>query len=226
MVSIPVTFKFKEDIKVLADLETKQSAESGRKYVTPVGDLPSITTVLSFLSKKDIDNWKARVGEGKAAYVSKNASERGTELHRLCECYTLGQEIKSNDYTALDLFNQIKVKLDKSLGLIYYQECALYSSILKIAGRCDLIAEWDGELSIIDYKSSKKLKTVDDIEGYFLQTTAYSIMLQELTGYVAKKIVVIIGNDQSSHASVFVGDRMDWVKRLFEVRKEYEKTLD
>lgn len=212
------------DAPKLLDIKSTDT-KNGRVYSVKGKNYPSITTVLSILSKDAIDEWKKRVGEKKAKHVSRIASESGTEMHRLCEEYVQGKEPITKCYRSLDLYLQIQKKLDKHLGRVYYQEAGLYSDIIKIAGRTDLIAEWDGDLSIIDYKSSKRTKSLDDIEHYFIQACFYSLALEEQTGLVANKLVIVIGNDDSSIASVFIQNRKDYIKKLVDVKKKFDDSI-
>ena len=154
------TFKHKDGI-VLQELKTK-NIDGKRHYVTPGGNYPSVTSITSQLSAEGIKAWRARVGEKEAQKIITKASIRGTSVHKLCEDYVNNIEVKESN----DVFEQIKSELDKHLGTIYAVEAPLYSDKLKVAGRVDLIAEWKGKLSIIDFKTAKKTKKEEWIEAY------------------------------------------------------------
>jgi genome maintenance exonuclease 1 len=178
---------------------TRQTTESGRKYFTPDGNAyPSITTVLSILGKEEIIAWRKRVGEEEANKVSRQASTRGTAVHKLAEDYVdnkpdwKGKHMPSNIAT----FNTLRPVLDARLNNIWMQEVFLYSDRLKTAGQVDCIGEWDGVLSIIDFKTSKRVKKEEDITNYFIQMCFYAAAFLERTGIVmsaANQLVVTAG---------------------------------
>ena len=120
-------------------------------------------------------------------------------------------------------FLQIKPLLDKNLGSILGIECPLYSRRLKLAGRCDLVAEYNGILSIVDYKTSRKEKKTDWIESYLLQTTLYSMMLYELKNVLTKQIVIIIAGDEVNEAQVFIDKPAIWINRALECVRKYNE---
>lgn len=204
------------------DLESVTSDSGSRKYVTPHGkEYPSITTVLSVLSRDSIEAWKKRVGYEKAKRISKKACDRGTKVHELIEKYLDNNDTYSRGYfpNIISSLHNLKSELAK-LGIIYAQECALYSDHLGVAGRVDCVAEYDGELSIIDFKTSSKLKKKEWIESYFLQCTAYSIMWEEQTGIPITKLVVMIAVD-GNRPQTFIEHRDNWTDKLKETIKIY-----
>jgi CRISPR/Cas system-associated exonuclease Cas4 (RecB family) len=215
-------FEHAKEIPALKQIKSRD-LKSGRVYVIGKNRYPSITTVLSILSEEAIEKWRKRVGDREADHISKMASESGSELHLMLEQYVDGQSPVTKDFRTLDLYLQIQKELDKHLGKVYYQEAGLYSDVIKIAGRTDLIAEWDSKLSIIDYKSSKRTKSLDDIEHYFIQACFYSMALEEQTGLKARQLVIVIGNDDNASASVFVQDRRDYIKKLVDVKRYWDK---
>lgn len=198
---------------------------AGRRYVTPEGKkYPSITTVLSILSEDSIREWRARVGEEEANKISYRASTRGTAVHAIIEDYINNKEDYAKKYmpNVVQDFKRVQDILDERIGVVYAQEVPLYSDILGIAGRVDCIAEFDGELSVIDFKTSKKAKKKEWIENYFIQESFYAAAFYERTGIPIKKIVTIItvDNDQSQ---VFIEEPLKWLPKLIETRKEYGK---
>lgn len=164
-----------------------ETVEGKRHYVTPAGSFPSITTVLSATSDNTwLDAWKARVGAEEAAKISLAATTIGTGMHSLCEAYIKGEPSPSIPGPASIMFKYLKPALDKSISLVCGVEVPLYSSKLKIAGRTDLIAFWDGKLSVIDYKSnhSDRMKSDEDVEDYKQQICAYALMWNERMGEI------------------------------------------
>lgn len=204
------------------------TTDEGRRYTAPNGEVyPSITTVLSSYNKKAIYEWRQRVGEEEANRVSRRASNRGTKLHLMCEDYLRNELTPMKMQTVMpdtkELFLQIKPKLDECIGDIYGLEQPLFSHNLRVAGRCDCIAEWDGELSIIDYKTSSKEKNEDHIQNYFMQCTAYAEMFEEITGREIGQIVVAIAVE-GGNSQFFVRDKHLYLKPLKEFISKYRLT--
>jgi genome maintenance exonuclease 1 len=204
------------------------TTDSGRVYATPSGEkYPSVTTILSSYGKKQLFEWRKRVGEEEANKIASKASRRGTALHTVCEKYLLneltGMKIASMLPTTKELFYKIKPHIDTRIGKIYALEQALYSHNLKIAGRVDCIAEWDGMLSIIDFKSSTKQKDKNNIGNYFMQCTAYGLMYEEIVRVPIEQIVVLIGTENGP-GQVFVEKKDNYIEELEKyVRKHYDK---
>jgi hypothetical protein len=151
----------------------------------------SITSITSHWSKEKFSSWRKRVGEDEANRITKRATTRGTNTHTLIEHYLNNEEIPKADHLPTYLFNNAKPELNK-INNILGIEIGLFSKFLGIAGTADCIAEFEGVLSIIDFKTSEKVKPVEWIEGYFVQATAYALMLYELTGQRAKQLVIIM----------------------------------
>lgn len=199
---------------------------AGRMYHTPAGDMPSITTVLSRLSRQGIMEWRKRVGDEEANKISGKASSRGTRIHKICEDYINNKELEFRSPLDKEMFLSMQPLLDGFVGTVYGQELPLYSKYLGIAGRVDLISEWDGKLSVIDFKTSRKPKKKEWVNNYFYQCTAYCVMFEELTGIPVDRFVVVIGVDQDE-PQTFYGKRDDNIAGLIDAIKGYydEKNL-
>jgi genome maintenance exonuclease 1 len=141
----------------------------------------------------------------------------------MCENYVLGHDIDTSMPHNMMMFRQIKMILDDKVDMIRATECTLFSDHLKLAGSCDLIADYDGRLSIIDYKTSSKLKRKEWIEGYFLQTSLYAYMLWEMTGILVKDIVIIIGVDDSLEAQVFRERPQNYLEKATDLVRSYHQ---
>jgi ATP-dependent exoDNAse (exonuclease V) beta subunit len=207
-----------------SDLEYAPEYEK-RHYRVPNGKAyPSITTVLSILSEESIKQWKERVGEEEAKKVSYRAATRGTAVHEIVEKYIDNDENYKDGYmpNIIGSFLDIKPILDSRIGKVYAQEAPLYSDYLGLAGRVDCVAEFDGKLSIIDFKTSRKPKKAEWITNYFIQESAYAIMWEERTGIPIKQIVTIITVD-CNEPQVFIEDRDNWDKKLIETINEYKR---
>jgi ATP-dependent exoDNAse (exonuclease V) beta subunit len=202
-----------------------ETTDSGRLYTTPEGNkYKSITTVLSHLNKKAIYEWRQAVGEERANEISRKASNRGTKVHKICEDY-INNEITDFKMQMLmpdlkELFFKIRPIIDENVGKVYSQEQALYSDELRVAGRVDLIAEWNGKLSVIDFKTSTKQKDEDYIQNYFMQCTAYALMFAERTGIWIDDIVVLIATEEGP-AQVFERQIHDYRQPLIEMIDKY-----
>ena len=200
-----------------------EDTDSGRVYHTPEGvDLPSITTVLSILSRAGIAAWRKRVGEEEANRISTQASRRGTAVHEIIEKYIDNKEDYRDGYTpdVIQSFIDIKSILDDRIGRVYAQEAPLYSNHLGVAGRVDWVAEFDGKLSIIDFKTSRKKKYPSMIKNYFMQESGYAIMWEERTGQPITQLVTIIAVDNED-PQVFIEHRDNWVRPLKETIAQY-----
>jgi hypothetical protein len=201
------------------------TTEEGRKYHTPEGiDLPSITTCLSILSRDGIAAWRKRVGEEEANRISRVASTRGTKVHEIIEKYIDNKEDYSDGYTPdiIQSFNDVRDILDNRIGTVFAQEAPLYSNHLGVAGRVDCVAEFDGALSIIDFKTSRKKKFPSMIKQYFMQESAYSIMWEERTGMPITQLVTIIAVD-NHEPQVFIEHRDNWVRPLKETIAQWNE---
>ena len=205
----------------LDDLKS-ETINNGRFYTTPDGKkLPSVTTVIGAMGKKAIYEWRQRVGADEANRISRIASGRGTRMHTLCEKYLNNEEFVKPMPDALSLFNTIKPYLN-NINNIHYQECALWSTRIGMAGRVDCIAEYNGVLSVIDFKTSSRVKTKEDIPAYFAQCVAYALMYEELVGVKIHQIVVIMAVE-GSDPIVFVERTGDHVKTLKKYIDYYHK---
>lgn len=201
------------------------TTDTGRKYKTPEGvNLPSITTVLSILSRESIAKWRARVGAAEANRISHRASTRGTSVHEIIEKYVNNDPNFKDGYTPdiIASFLDVKPILDERLTKVYAQEAPLYSNHLGVAGRVDCVGIFDGKPSIIDYKTSMKPKRKDWIKNYFMQEAAYAIMWEERTGQPIVQLVTVISVDNAP-PQVFVEHRDNWVRPLRETIEKYNE---
>lgn len=218
-VHVPLT-----SIELIAEM-----VEGRRLYSVPSGGkYPSITTVLSCNPEKkaSIAKWRSRVGAEKAQRISTRAASRGTDFHSIAEDY-LNNRYDENKYKdkflPLMMFKNARPTLDR-INKIYAQEAALYSDHLEIAGRVDCIAEFDGELSIIDFKTSAEEKKLEWIEDYLIQETAYACMLYERYQLKVNKLVTIIACE-SGDTQVFVeAPKKEYLQKLIGYIDEYKKT--
>tara|TARA_S200000501_G_scaffold266113_1_gene249834 strand:- start:5838 stop:6494 length:657 start_codon:yes stop_codon:yes gene_type:complete len=197
--------------------------EGKRVYTTENGDrYPSVTTVLGYKTKPAIKAWRKKVGEQTANKISRQASVRGTKVHTLCEDYINNEESNTDKITFVEenIFNRMKTYIDR-IDNVHCLEQFLFSEHLRLAGQVDCIAEFDGRLSIIDFKTSAKLKRKSYIKNYFAQCSAYAVMFEERTGVPVDQTVIIIGV-QDEEPQLFVEKRDNYTDYLLECRDLYE----
>lgn len=217
------TFKRLYNSPTLCDLERKE-INGKRYYISPQGKaLPSVTTFLGHFKKDSIQAWRKRVGEEEANRISGRASRRGTKFHSLMESYLNNEDRFLSEDIMPDMkqsFWDMVPTLDR-IDNIHYTETMLFSETLGLAGQVDCIAEFDGIPSVIDFKTSSKLKKEDWITGYFEQCTCYSLMYEEMTGIKAKQIVVLISVDGEMQPQVFVKNRREYIPELANKIREF-----
>lgn len=213
---------FKHRLVPVTDLKT-ETINGQRHYVLPDGvtKLKSVTSIISDkMDKTALLEWKAKVGEEEAKKISTQAARRGTAIHSIAERYVLNEEnyfLDNEMPTNKESFKPIKKILDEHVDNILGIEVPLYSTALKCAGRTDLVAEYDGVLSVIDFKTSKKMKKADWIENYFIQSTVYAMMFEWIYKFSVPQIVVVITVDHESDAQVFKLERSQFVNRTIEL---------
>ena len=188
---------------ILKDIRA-ETTDIKRVYKTPIGDLPSITTILGATSPNNawLDIWRARVGIEEAKRISKVATDRGELIHGYAENHFNGDNVEEKLIgQPIDIKQMTRdlIKIAQSgITKVYAQELALYSKILKAAGRLDLVGEWKGTPALVDFKTSKKKKTSSQIADYYLQVCFYSEAHNELFSSKIKKAVILIAveNDE------------------------------
>lgn len=202
------------------DLQT-ESINGKRYYVTPNGDkYPSITTVLNDRGKEGIRKWRASVGFDVANQIMRAAAKRGTAVHTLIENYLNNEELTKQEVLPLALFTLMKSELD-NVDNIVLQEAALYSDEYQIAGRVDCIAEYNGKLSVIDFKTSTKEKKEEWCENYFIQCSAYCEMYEEIFGNPIDQVVILMVTEDGA-VQRFVKDKKDYLPLLKEAIQDFK----
>jgi len=208
---------------------TATTTDGVRLYETPEGNFyPSITTVLSVKSKQGLSEWRKKVGNEVANYVSGKAASRGTKVHLMCEDYLNNMstnfpsewEKHKKDFLPYCLFGQLKDKVLSDIDNIHAQEAGLYSDKYKVAGRVDCIAEYNGVLSIIDFKTSTKERKDEWNENYYIQCSAYAEMYEERTGTEIEQIVILCVTEDGT-VQEFVKEKFDYLDALTETVTEW-----
>lgn len=197
------------------------NSDGKRVYETPSGKMyPSVTTVTGLHVKQEILAWRKRVGEEEANKITTRAAKRGTRIHSLCEDYLSNKESKK-DLLDVDMWQTIQPHLD-SINNIHALEKKLYSDHLEVAGTVDCIGEYKGKLSVIDFKTSRRRKTLQEIDHYFMQCSAYAVAFEEMLDIPVSNLVVIMAVD-SDDCIIFNEKRDAYIDRFIDLRKQYKK---
>jgi len=208
----------------LGDLELEKKETNGiRLYNLPNGDwVPSITSVTSFYNRQIFVEWRKRVGNEEANRITKKATARGTDFHEVAQDYLLNKELDWNNYLPASkfMFYHLKPELDK-INNIHAIERTLYSEYLGLAGRVDCIAEYEGELAVIDFKTSEKIKPEKWIENYFVQEMFYAAAYYELTGIPIKKLITLMVTPGGEVKVFDKRNKGDYIKLLVRYIKEF-----
>ena len=208
----------------LGDVElTKKETKGIRLYNLPNGDwVPSITSVTSFYNRQIFADWRKRVGIEEANRITKKATSRGTDFHAATELYMLNKEIDWDEFRPLTkiMFAHARPYLDK-INNIHAIERTLYSEYLGLAGRVDCIGEYEGELAVIDFKTSDKIKPEEWLENYFVQEMFYASAYYELTGIPVKKLITIMVTPGGEVKVFDKRNKGDYIKLLVRYIKEF-----
>jgi genome maintenance exonuclease 1 len=221
---MPREFKFINlDTKVLPNTKGK-NIDGVRFYEIDGKSYPSVTSVLSLLKADSLKDWRTKVGDSVANWEMGRAARRGKAMHTLVEQYLQNQTPSIRDVLPLGLFKLIKPYVDK-IDNVRMLETIMYSKKLTLAGQVDCVADYNGKLSVIDFKSANKEREEGWIENYFLQTTAYSMMYEELYGEKIEQLVVLLACEDGI-AQCFIKNRADYEKKLLESIDNFYKQFN
>ena len=208
----------------LGELELEKKETPGcRLYQLPNGNwVPSITSVTSFYNREVFVNWRKRVGIEEANRITKKATSRGTDFHEAVQEYLENKEVDWDNYQPLTqfMFHHLKPELDK-INNIHAIERTLYSEFLGLAGRVDCIAEYDGELAVIDFKTSTKIKPEKWVENYFVQEMFYASAYYELTEIPVKKLITLMVTPEGEVKVFDKRNKEDYIKLLVRYIKKF-----
>jgi len=211
------------DIKFDLKLDTV-NINGFRNYITPNGEkYKSVTTMLKDFGKEGLDRWRDRIGHEEAARQTKQAANFGTIIHNLCEAYVKDEPLPNLNPIERKRFKGLKKVIDERIGAIWASEVALYSHRLKLAGRTDIIGLFDEVPSVIDYKTSKKLKLDKYVLNYWCQLACYGIMWAELTkdqNLLPKQCVLIISVEDEVEPQILIKSMNECVKILYAYLEE------
>ena len=207
-----MAFKFIElDKSVLPKTKGKR-IDGFRFYDINGKNYPSITTVLGIRKSEALKGWREKIGESVANWEMGRAARRGKSFHTLVEQYLKGETPSIRDVLPLGLFKLLKPYIDQ-IDNIHLLEAIMYSPKLTVAGQVDCVAEYNGKLSVIDFKTANKERQEDWIDNYFLQTTAYAHMYEETFGTPIEQIVILIASEDGS-VQTFIKNKADYEEEL------------
>lgn len=214
-------FKFIElDKNVLP--KTKGKKIDGHRFYEINGtNYPSITTVLGIQKTKELQKWRDSIGNDVANWEMGRAARRGKATHTLVEQYLKGETPSERSVLPLGLFRLLKPYVDQ-INNIHCLETIMYSKKLTVAGQVDCIAEYNGKLSVIDFKTANKERQESWIENYFLQTTAYSMMYEELYGTKIEQLVILIAGEDGTMVP-FIKERKPYEEKLGKAIQDFYK---
>ena len=185
---------------------------------------PSVTSILGVRKKVELQQWRDKIGENVANWEMGRAARRGTATHNLIENYIKGEPLEEKSVLPLGLFKLMKPYIDQ-INNIHCLETVLYTSKYRLAGQVDCIAEYNGKLSVIDFKTANKERKEEWIDNYFLQCTAYGLMYEELFKKEIDQIVVVIGGEDGSIAT-YIKEKKDYIKKLETVIEDFYKMFE
>ena len=216
-----MAFKFIElDKQVLPKTKGKR-IDGFRFYDINGKNYPSVTTVLGIRKKEGLQKWRDAIGENVANWEMGRAARRGKAFHTLVEQYLKGETPSIRDVLPIGLFKLMKPYIDQ-IDNIHLLEAIMYSPKLTIAGQVDCVAEYNGKLSVIDFKTANKERQEDWIDNYFLQTTAYAHMFEETFGKPIEQIVILLASEDGS-VQTFVKNKADYEKELGKAIEDFYK---
>ena len=207
-----MAFKFIELDKTLLPKTKGKRIDGFRFYDINGKNYPSITTVLGIRKTEQLKGWREKIGENVANWEMGRAARRGKSFHTLVEQYIKGETPTIRDVLPLGLFKLLKPYIDQ-IDNIHLLEAIMYSKKLTVAGQVDCVAEYNGKLSVIDFKTANKERQEDWIDNYFLQTTAYAHMYEETFGTPIEQIVILIASEDGTTQS-FIKNKADYEKEL------------
>jgi len=214
---------FNHDFVTLPKMSTV-NIDGTRYYVTPQGNrYQSVTTLTGKLNAKEIQEWRQRVGEEKANKISTRAATRGTSMHKMVENYLHNRPLnlqEENNPLNKEMFVKIMPLVDR-LDNIKIIEGAMYSDELELAGTTDCVAEYNGDLAVIDFKTSTRMKKKENVKNYWMQGAAYGKMYHEHYGVAPKSVILMISVETAGFAQIMI----EPYEKCLEMLLDFKKTI-
>jgi len=212
------------ELHELEDLQLDTISENGQRYYTDSTKTikyPSVTTVTGLHSRKHIKLWRERVGEEEANKITSQATKRGTIFHQNIEDYLRKEKefIEFQNVIQEGMFRAVQPVLDEIIPISL--EAPLFSNELQMAGRVDCVGLFNNKLAIIDFKSSSKPKEDYMAKQWYIQMTAYAIMVEELTGKPIEDLIAIVGVEGMNTFQIFISKPSDHIEDLMQLREQY-----
>jgi len=218
--------------------QLKRQNINGKRHYTMLGEdygpMASVTTVLDRTKpqadRDALDAWKKAVGEKKANEICYEASSRGTRMHKYLEDYVLDGFLKepgTNPYSkqankmAQIIIDEGMCNVDEVWGV---EVPVCHPNIY--AGTTDLVGIHRGDEAIIDFKQTNKLKTLERVQEYLLQSCAYGEAHNALYGTnIRKGVIMMCSKDYAYQEFVIELDEYDAKRRIWWERVEqfYER---
>ena len=214
-------FKFEEINKDLLPKTKGRRIDGHRFYEVDGKNYPSVTTVLNIRKKDGLAEWRKNVGEGAANWEMARAARRGKATHTLIEQYLKGETPSERSVLPLGLFKLLKPYVDQ-INNIHLLEAIMYSHKLTIAGQVDCVAEYNGKLSVIDFKTANKERNDEWNKNYYMQTAAYAVMYEELFGTPIDQIVILMASEDGA-GRVFIKDKAEYLPELEKAIQHFYK---
>src|SRR5210317_435542 len=214
-------FKFEEINKDLLPKTKGRRIDGHRFYEVDGKNYPSVTTVLNIRKKEGLTQWRKNVGEGAANWEMARAARRGTATHNLIEQYLKGETPSERSVLPIGLFKLLKPYVDQ-INNIHLLEQIMYSNKLTIAGQVDCVAEYNGKLSVIDFKTANKEGQESLIDNYFLQCTAYAVMYEEIFKTPIEQIVILLAAEDGTVAC-YKKEKKDYLEPLGKAIEDFYK---
>lgn len=197
--------------------------EDGHWYTTKFDNVyPSVNTILSATASDEKKNSLASWKENEPAheYITTQAQDIGTQSHQIIEDY-LSNSLNIEEFDLLPIahFHNLKPYLTNISEVVCIEQ-RMYSDKLKVAGTSDLIAKYNGELSIIDYKTKRKPQVDEYMYEYYLQTTCYAQMFEEVTGQKINQVVILVSSEKNTRQE-FIKSCDDYVEPMNERIEKY-----
>ncbi|MDC3384690.1 PD-(D/E)XK nuclease family protein [bacterium] len=213
------------ELHELEHLDLKTTNKDGKRYYTDGEETfyyPSVTSVTGLLSSDQIKLWRKRVGEETANKITAQATKRGTNFHQIVEDYLRKEKefIEFDNVLQEGMFKAMQPVLDDIIPISL--EAPLFSNVLQMAGRVDCVGIYDDVLQIIDFKTSAKFKEEYMAKNWYIQMTAYAIMVEELTGHEIEEITAMVAIEGHNTFQIFTADPRDYVDELNDLRVRYK----
>jgi genome maintenance exonuclease 1 len=203
----------------------RETIDGVRYYKIPNGNellrLVSITSVTSHKNREFFAEWRRKIGQEEADKITRQATSRGTDMHSLTEMYLKNDNLPTDVLPISEMLFRISKKELNKINNIHALEKSLFSKKLGVAGTVDCIAEHNGELAIIDFKTSKKPKPRNWIDHYFVQAAAYACMFYELTNIPVKKLLILMACENGECVVYEEYDKTKYIKLLAQYIREF-----